>query len=82
MWALTSGCVIGDKKIKGFQGGIKFKVNKQSKVIEKLDQVCQQIKKELDGEIKKGNAPGNQNVGTLPFAYYPQGLKNTVASLL
>ena len=61
---------------------MKFKVNKQSNVISKLDQICKAIHKELDAEIKKGNAPGNKNLTTLPFAYYPQGLKNTVASLL
>ena len=49
---------MADKKIKGFQGGLKFKISKQSNFITRCEQVKKSLNTQLHDKIKKENAMG------------------------
>lgn len=78
----TSSVQLGDKLIRGHCGGVKFKIQKGGKFLERCEQVRRFLAHDLNDRIKKERHQGPKTYSAQAFSFYPQGLKNTISAYL
>lgn len=67
----TSAVQLADRKIRGHCGGLKFKIVKGGKFLERCEQVKRFLTHDLNDRVKKERHHGPKTYSNQAFSFYP-----------